>query len=103
MGCAYPEVPLGSDWVRVVWRRRSWPRATFALIDRTGEPPATAAAVQNAPSRLVKPSPTSIEPSIVSASTFAAVLDGIEIDTEETPVESFTSAARTRLPPKSKL
>ena len=80
---------------------RSDPSLTPARILKTGPTPLRAAPVEKAPSLFVKPSPTSILPSVVSAATLVAVEEGTDTTTPEIPVSMLTSASRGRTPLKS--
>lgn len=82
-------------------RSFSIPSATAVSIVRSGEVRVSAACVQNAPSRFVKPSPASRWLSKDSEVILAAVEEGTVISTEDTPVEIFTYVSRRRNPPKS--
>src|SRR5215210_6280179 len=79
----------------------SAPSLTPARISKTGRRPPRAPSVRNAPSRLVKPSPTPTLPKVVSATILAAVEAGTEISTPESPVSTLTRASRESAPPKS--
>src|SRR5215212_750227 len=77
------------------------PSLTPARIVRTGAFPLKAPSVKKEPSLLVKSSPTSTLPKLVSAMTFAAVDAGISISTPLKPASTFASASRESVPPKS--
>src|SRR5215212_9450764 len=68
------------------------PSLTPARIVRTGAFPLKAPSVKKAPSLLVKPSPTSTLPRVVSAITLAAVAAGTEISAPDKPVSMLTRA-----------
>src|SRR5215213_10355600 len=79
--------------------QRSQPYPRVDRQDRSV--PAQSTLRQKEPSLLVKPSPTSTLPKLVSAMTFAAVEAGISISTPFKPASTFASASRESVPPKS--
>src|ERR671910_3531441 len=76
------------------------PSLTPARILKTGPSSLRAPSVEKAPSLLVKPSPTSTLPRVVSTTTLAAVEEGTDNSTAESPVSMFTWASRDKTPPK---
>src|SRR5918995_1491433 len=96
--CAEAYIPVVRGYVVLSC---SDPSLTPARILKRGPSPLRAAPVEKVPSLLVKPSPTSTLPRVVSTTTLAAVEEGTDNSTAESPVSILTSASRERPPPKS--